>query len=136
MRESVSPRVQQAVVAWFDARNRRNLASWMETMTPEAVVHDPVGAAPASGREELEETWNATVGPFESLSIEADDMFGGGDSVAVPWSGRVVGQGTGKEIEIEGISVFEIDSEGRIETAMTWWDPGDALLRAAGEAVD
>lgn len=126
------PRVEAAVGAYFHNVNTRNQGAWVKLFDKSAVVHEPVGASPAEGREGLEQVWQVFTGPFEKLEFNVDEVFYSGSGAATRWSARassIEGRGT----NFNGITVFEVDSEGLIQTVMSYWDPAAVLIELAGD---
>ncbi len=124
----------EALVALYFAKIRaRDRAGWEAMFAKNATIHDPVGAPPAEGEEGRKEVWNVLTAPFESLDIRPRRTFCGGAGAAVHWRAKATGKNGGKAT-FEGITVFEFDAEGKIETLMSYWDPGGAMLALAGES--
>lgn len=125
------PRVAGAVSSYFETLSARTEPAWLTLFADDAVIHDPVGSLPAEGRGALAEVWKVLQGPFEKLVLDPLHTFYGGNGAAVKWTGR--GRGiTGREVEFEGITVFEVNDEGRIHTLMSYWDPAAMLIELAG----
>lgn len=125
------PRVAGAVCGYFAAISTSAESIWLALFADDAVVHDPVGSIPAEGRAALPEVWRMLHVPFEKLVLDPERTFYGGNGAAVKWTGR--GQGiTGREVEFEGISIFEVNLEGDIQTLMSYWDPAAMLIELAG----
>jgi ketosteroid isomerase-like protein len=72
------PRVSSAVEAYFEAITAGDEQGWIGLFAADCVVHDPVGAIPAEGRESLPGVWRILRVPFESVAMEAVDVFHGG----------------------------------------------------------
>jgi len=124
------PRIAAAVGAYFDLLNAGQEAAWLALFADDAVVHDPVGSLPAEGRAAMPEVWRMLHVAFERVTLEAVHTFYGGNGAAVKWSGR--GRSPqGREVEFEGISVFEISEGGKVQTLMTYWDPARMMIELA-----
>lgn len=126
------PKVTHAVDAYFAALTARDEVRWLGLFDAGAVCHQPVGSVPAEGTEGLREVWKMLTGPFESLRVEPRKAFYAGSGAAVHWA--AVGRGlNGREVGFEGISVFEIGEDGRVQTVMGYWDPAAVLIDLAGD---
>ncbi len=126
------PGVAEAIAAYFEAISARDRTRWLELFAEGSSVHDPVGAAPVEGQAALVELWNGIIGPFESLSVEPAALHYGGAGAAVAW--RAAGQGVnGREVSFEGITVFEISEQGKVQTLMAYWDPAAMIMELAGD---
>jgi steroid delta-isomerase len=131
--ELVDPKVSAAVDAYFAALSTRDEARWIDQFAGSGVCHQPVGTIPAEGERELREVRQMLTGPFETLHVAQESAFYCGTGAAVKWRAR--GHGiNGREISFEGISVFEIDADGKIQTVMAYWDPAAMLIDLAGAA--
>jgi ketosteroid isomerase-like protein len=125
------PHVESAVQEYFRALSTRNKNAWMALFDKSAVVHEPVGTTPAEGREGLEQVWQIFTGPFTSLVLASDEVFYSGSGAAARWSGRA-SSAEGRTTEFHGITVFEVDGDGMIQTVMSYWDPAAVLISLAG----
>jgi len=122
-----------AVETYFATIRARNYPAWEGLFAAEAVVHDPVGAAAVEGKTGRKEVWNVLTAPFSRLDIRPQRTFCGGNGAAVYWRAEAAGSNGGRA-SFEGISVFEFDSEGKIETLVSYWDPAAAVIALAGES--
>ena len=129
------PRVEAAVEQYFSMISTRNKNEWMSLFDKSAVLHEPVGTTPAEGREGLEQVWQIFTGPFATLTLASDEVFYSGSGAAARWSAKA-GSADGRTTEFSGITVFEIDSDGRIQTVMSYWDPAAVLISLAGDTDD
>ncbi len=125
------PRVSSAVEAYFEAITAGDEQGWIGLFAADCVVHDPVGAIPAEGRESLPGVWLILRVPFESVAMEAVDVFHGGNGAAVKWDARGKAE-SGREARFHGISVFEVAEDGKIQTLMSYWDPAEMMIAIAG----
>ena len=124
------PRVAGPVAAYFDSITGGAQAAWAALFADDAVVHDPVGSVPAEGRGALDEIWKMLHVSFEKLEITAVHTFYGGNGAAVKWTACGLAS-TGREQEFEGISIFEVNEGGKIQTLMSYWDPAAMLIALA-----
>ncbi len=131
MQALVDSRVEAAVSDYFRTISSRNKSAWIDLFDKSAVLHEPVGATPAEGREGLEQVWQVFTGPFAKLTLESDEVFYSGSGAAARWS-ATASAATGASAEFSGITVFEVDQDGRIQTVMSYWDPAAVLIQLAG----
>lgn len=125
------PRIEAAVSGYFRTLSTRDKTAWLSLFDQAAVVHEPVGTTPAEGREGLEQVWQVFTGPFATLAIEMDEVFYSGSGAAVRWSASASAS-DGRRTAFAGITVFEVDGDGRIQTVMSYWDPAAVLITLAG----
>lgn len=129
------PRVEAAVHNYFHTLSTRDKNAWIALFDSSAVLHEPVGATPGEGREGLEQVWQVFTGPFATLTLRSDEVFYSGSGAAARWSGVATSE-SGEQADFSGITVFEIDGDGRIQTTMSYWDPAEVLIRLAGGLAD
>jgi ketosteroid isomerase-like protein len=132
MQALIDPRVEVAVAAYFELISTRNKSAWFALFDKRAVLHEPVGATPGEGRDGLEEVWQVYTGPFSKLTLNMDEVFYSGSGAAVRWSANAVAV-NGRAASFAGITVFEVDTEGLVQTVMSYWDPAEVLIRLAGD---
>lgn len=132
MQDLHDPRVEAAVSGYFRTLSARDKNAWFALFDKAAVVHEPVGTTPAEGREGLEQVWQVFTGPFTTLAIEIDEVFYSGSGAAARWSASASAN-DGRRAGFAGITVFEVDGDGRIQTVMSYWDPAAVLIALAGE---
>ena len=125
------PRVEAAVADYFRTVSARDKSAWIALFDKAAVLHEPVGATPAEGREGLEQVWQVFTGPFATLTLRIDEVFYSGSGAAARWSAKASATG-GRSTGFSGITVFEVDDDGRIQTVMSYWDPAAVLIELAG----
>jgi steroid delta-isomerase len=131
MQALVDSRVESAVGDYFRTISERDKNAWIALFDKSAVVHEPVGATPAEGRDGLEQVWQVFTGPFATLRLASDEVFYSGSGAAARWSASA-SAASGASTEFAGITVFEVDQDGRIQTVMSYWDPAAVLIQLAG----
>jgi len=125
-----NPKIQATLHAYYDAINARNQVEWLALWSADAVCHHPVGALPAEGEPGLREIWKMLTGPFQRVLFRAEKIFYAGAGAAVNWTAEGTGV-NGGTVSFEGISVFELTAEGRIQTEIAYWDPAAMLIELA-----
>ena len=114
--------IQKVIAAYFAATRDRDLEAWIATFAEDVVSHDPVGALPVHGRQGLREFFQAIAELFDSMGLTENQVFVAGDGAAVKWTGHGVGKG-GSEVTFEGIHVFEVNADGKIQKLWGYWNP-------------
>ena len=133
VRTIADPMYMAAVHNYSDAIRGRDEARWLACFAEDAICHDPVGSLPIEGREGLREIWKVLTAPFKAISVVEIDVFYGGSGAAIHWKA----QGTGindRVIDFSGITILEFSLHGKIQTAMSYWDPAAMLIELAGES--
>lgn len=125
------PQLENAVASYFQHITARNKSAWLALFDAGAVLHEPVGSSPGEGREGMEQVWQVFTGPFASLEIASDEVFYSGSGAAARWTATAT-SAEGNRHGFHGITVFEVDGDGRIQTVMSYWDPAAVLIQLAG----
>jgi len=132
MQAIADPTYVSTVYTYFDAIRARDENRWLACFAQDAVCHDPVGSTPVEGREGLRQIWKVLAAPFKAISLAETEAFYGGSGVAVHWKARGTGVND-RVLEFSGITILEFASDGKIQTAMSYWDPAAMLIELAGE---
>ena len=123
--------IQKAVADYFAATRAMDANAWVSTFAEDAISHDPVGAPPMAGHAALRQFFEGIVGAFETVGLFEDQVFTSGNEAAVKWTGRGTGK-NGREVTFEGIDVFEINDEGKIQTVRGYWNPAAMMAELQG----
>lgn len=124
-------RTQKAVADYFAAIRAMDASAWVSTFAEDAITHDPVGAPPNVGHAQLRQFFEGIAGAFETVGLFEDQVFASGNEAAVKWTGRGTGK-NGREVTFEGIDVFEINDEGKIQTIRAYWNPAAMMAELQG----
>ena len=130
----LDPRCEQSLDGYYAAIAAQRLDDWLSTLSAGVVLHEPAGSPPEEGHAGASEAWKVLTAPFRSLTFERVKSFASGSGIAVLWRCHAVGV-NGGAADVEGITVFEFDDEGLIETVVSYWDPASLLIDLA-EAED
>lgn len=120
--------VSQAVRAYFAALRAMDEAAWVNTFADDAVSHDPVGSPPITGHQKLSEFYQSIAGAFKEVSLTEQEVFIAGNGAAVKWIGRGTSR-QGKQVQFEGIDVFEVNELGKIQTLRAYWNPTEMVAQ-------
>jgi steroid delta-isomerase len=125
----VSPEiVSRAVKAYFAAIRARDEHAWVNTFAKDAVSHDPMGSTPITGHQKLAEFFQSIAGAFLEVTLIEDQVFISGNGAAVKWTGSGTSK-QGKQVNFEGIDVFEINEDGKIQTLQAYWNPTEMVAQ-------
>ncbi len=124
-------RTQKAVADYFAAIRAMDADAWLSTLAADAVTHDPVGAPPNNGHAALRQFFEGIAGAFEKVRLFEDHVFVNGNEAAVKWTGRGVGK-NGRSVTFEGIDVFEVNDEGKIQRLRGYWNPAAMMAELQG----
>ena len=120
--------VSTAVRAYFAALRAMDQQAWVNTFAEDAVSHDPVGAQPIRGHQQLGDFFQSITGAFKEVGLTEDQVFVAGNGAAVKWNGRGVSK-QGRKVRFEGIDVFVINEAGKIETLSAYWNPAEMIAQ-------
>lgn len=123
--------IKKVVSDYFRATRSMDAEAWLDTFATDAISHDPVGSTPMEGKESLRQFFAGITGAFESVGLTEDSVFISGNGAAVKWSGQGVGK-NGRRVTFEGIDVFEINDEGKIQTMWGYWNPAAMMAELQG----
>ena len=126
----LDPHLDALIDSYYAAIESQRFPDWLATLSANVVVHEPAGSLPAEGHAGAGEAWKVLTAPFRALSFERSKSFSSGSGIAVLWSCRARGV-NGASAAAEGITVFEFDDEGLIETVVSYWDPAALLIELA-----
>ena len=102
--------------------------AFANTFAEDGTTSDPVGAPPIRGRDSIREFLQSICKPFKSVSLEEDSIFVAGNGAAVKWTGKGTSS-SGKEVRFEGIDVFEINADGKIQNVWAYWNPAEMIAQ-------
>ena len=129
MTEQVSPdKISRAVRGYFLAIRAMDAEAFANTFAEDGTTCDPMGAPPITGRDGIREFLQSICKSFKSVALTEDSIFVAGNGAAVKWTG----QGTsanGKEVRFEGIDVFEINQDGKIQNVWAYWNPAEMIAQ-------
>lgn len=125
----MSPEViSKTIKKYFAAIREKDQKAWVNTFAEDAISHDPVGALPIVGHEKLAEFFQSITAAFKEVGLTEDRVFVAGNGAAVKWTGRGVSQ-SGKNVQFEGIDIFEVNEAGKIQTLHAYWNPAEMVAQ-------
>ncbi|WGV27954.1 nuclear transport factor 2 family protein [Halotia branconii] len=119
----MSPAVIESIVnAYFANFGAMNPEGWVENFAEDALSHDPVGEPPAKVHEGFRQFIGQLQAVFVKLEPTIEHIFIAGNEAAVKWTMQGTSK-SGKVITFEGITIFEINETGKIQTTRAYWNP-------------
>ena len=129
MSAQVSPdRISRAVRAYFLAIRAMDAEAFANTFAEDGTTQDPVGAPPIKGRDGIRDFLESICRNFKSVSLDEESIFVAGNGAAVKWTGKGISS-SGKEVRFEGIDVFEVNAEGKIQNVWAYWNPAEMIAQ-------
>jgi steroid delta-isomerase len=128
--------IAQLIDQYFAATQAMDVEAWLSTFADDAIDYDPVGGEPLQGKAVLAQFFHSIADLFDQIGLFPDFVHIVGHEVAVKWTGRGRGK-NGRHITFEGIDLFEINAQGKIQTLKAYWHPAAmvAELQADGRQV-
>jgi uncharacterized protein (TIGR02246 family) len=121
-------RVSRAVRAYFLAIRAMDAEAFANTFAEDGTTCDPLGAPPITGRAGICEFFESICKNFKSVSLEEESIFVAANGAAVKWTGKGTSN-SGREVKFEGIDVFEVNAEGKIQNVWAYWNPGEMIAQ-------
>jgi steroid delta-isomerase len=121
-------KISRAVRTYFLAIRAMDADAFANSFAEDGTTNDPMGSPPISGRAALREFLASICKNFKSVALTEEAIFVAGNGAAVKWTG----QGTsinGKDVKFEGIDVFEINDEGKIQNLWAYWNPAEMIAQ-------
>ncbi len=125
-----SETVQKVVTDYFDAICNLDCEAWIANFAADAVSHEP-GNPPLVGHEMLRAFFNGVAGGFETIEMRPQQIFVVGNEAGVKWFASGLGK-TGRQAKFEGIDIFTLNSDGKIQTVKAYWDPAAMMAQLMG----
>ncbi|BAT54812.1 steroid delta-5-3-ketosteroid isomerase [Nostoc sp. NIES-3756] len=120
--------IKQVVAAYFDNIAAMNPEGWIDNFAEDAVSHDPVGEPPAKVHEGYRQFIGQLQAVFEKLEATTEHIFIAANEAAVKWTMAGVSK-SGKSVKFEGITIFEVNPEGKIQTTRAYWSPAQMIAQ-------
>lgn len=117
--------IAQVVDSYYVNMSGMNSEEVVKNFAEDAVVCDPVGKPP-NKIEDFPKFYQMLSMVFEKLEVTKNNVFISGNGAAVKWTLNATGK-NGKQATAEGISVFEINEDGKIQQLSSYWDD-DAMM--------
>jgi steroid delta-isomerase len=127
-----SQAISPVVSKYFAAIRAMDPDAWVACFTEQATSFEPGAPVPLQGHAALRQFLGGVLGAFQQIGLTEDHVFSSGNRVAVKFTGRGTGK-NGRGVIFEGIDVFEISREGKIQTMWGYWDPAAMMAQLQGQ---
>ncbi|MGH8001019.1 MAG: nuclear transport factor 2 family protein [Brasilonema sp.] len=128
MSEKNSKTIEAIITSYFANIAMMNPEGWVENFAEDAVSYDPVGHPPTKVHEGFREFIRQLQAAFEKLEPITEHIFVASNEAAVKWTMRGISK-SGKSATFEGITIFEINDAGKIQTTRAYWNPVLLLMQ-------
>ncbi|NET85624.1 MAG: ketosteroid isomerase [Moorea sp. SIO1F2] len=123
--------IASVINVYFTNMAAMNPGGWVEIFAEDAVIYDPVGKPPINVSEDSEKFFGLLSSFFNSFEISQEQIFIAGNGAAVKWRMQVSAK-NGREATAEGISVFEINDDGKIQQVLSYWNEAEMMAKLKG----
>ncbi|MFP4412738.1 nuclear transport factor 2 family protein [Coleofasciculus sp.] len=120
--------IEALVRTYFTKVAAMNPDGWLDDFAEDAVSYDPVGQPPTKVHEGFQEFFAQLQGMFKQLESTIEHIFVAGNEAAVKWTMQGLSK-SDKTITFEGITVFEVNEAGKIQSTRAYWNPADMIAQ-------
>jgi len=129
MSDQIPPdKISRAVRAYFLALRAMDADGFANTFAEDGTTFDPVGTPGITGRDAIREFLQSICQNFKTVGLTEDSIFVAGNGAAVKWTGHGTSN-NGREVRFEGIDVFEVNEDGKIQTVRAYWNPAEMIAQ-------
>src|SRR3989442_11319177 len=121
-------KISRAVRAYFLAIRAMDADGFANTFAEDGTTYDPVGSPGITGRDAIREFLQSICRNFKGVALNEDSIFVAGNGAAVKWTGRGTST-SGREVKFEGIDVFEVNDDGKIQSIHAYWNPAEMIAQ-------
>ncbi|MFA1545800.1 nuclear transport factor 2 family protein [Actinomadura chokoriensis] len=111
--------MKQVLQTYVDAFNASDAATISGLYADDAVIEDPVGHPPLTGRAAIEEFYTNAIAGGAKLTLDAPIRGSHGDRAAMAFTVDIPG------MRIRAIDVMTFNDEGKITRMQAHWGPDD-----------
>ncbi len=123
-----SQEIRAVIDSYYTNVAAMNAEGVLVNFAEDAISHDPVGEPPAKVHEGFSEFIGRLQAVFNSLETAIESIFITGNSAAVKWKTQGHSK-TGKTVIFEGITIFEMNDNGKIQTTRAYWNPAEMIAQ-------
>lgn len=120
--------IKQVIADYFVNIAAMNPEGWIDNFAEDAVSYDPVGEPPTKVHEGYRQFIGQLQAVFEKLEATTEHIFIAANEAAVKWTMDGVSK-SGKSVKFEGITIFEVNAEGKIQTTRAYWSPAQMIAQ-------
>ena len=129
MSDQIPPdKISRAVRAYFLALRAMDADGFANTFAEDGTTFDPVGTPGITGRDAIREFLQSICQNFKTVGLTEDSIFVAGNGAAVKWTGHGTSN-NGREVRFEGIDMFEVNEDGKIQTVRAYWNPAEMIAQ-------
>ncbi len=120
--------IPKLIQDYFIAIRAMDVEAYLAAFSPDAINYDPVGGDPLNGHEAMRQFFMSILDLFDRVGLTEEFVSVAGNEVAVKWKGEGISK-NGNAVIFEGIDIFELNSDGLIQTLKAYWNPAEMMER-------
>lgn len=113
---------------YFDNMAAMNAKGWPDIFAEDAVIYDPVGSLPKFVHKDSNQFFKILSNSFKEIELSKDHISFVKNGAAVKWTMHVVTKDD-RHFNTEGISVFEMNNDGKIQKVSSYWDEAAMMAK-------
>ncbi|GHO47058.1 nuclear transport factor 2 family protein [Ktedonospora formicarum] len=126
--------IRAAIEAYFSANNALDVEGFVNAFAPDASMYNVAEISPITGHEAIRQVARQMLLPCEETAVTMDKIFITGNGAAIFYSGHLTAK-NGRTAQVEGIDVFEVNDEGKIQSIRLYFGPNPAVAALYEEAA-
>jgi len=129
MNDQILPeRISHTVRAYFLAIRAMDPEAFANCFAEDGTTNDPMGSPPITGRAAIRDFLASICKNFKEVALTEDSVFVAGNGAAVKWTGKGT-SANGKAVNFEGVDVFEVNADGKIQNVWAYWNPAEMIAQ-------
>lgn len=118
--------VEIAVETFYGALRENDVELWGSIFAEGGVLVDPIGTPARHGRSEIQEFLSGVLSLCDKFGVSENYVFVHENTAVVKWTGNGTGK-NGCSFTFEGIDIFELNEQGKIQSLKAYWDAEPTL---------
>lgn len=128
--------VKTVVQQYFAAsRSNHKVDDMIACFAEDCVCYDPAEAPALQGKAGLHQFLQGIAGIFETVELVEEFISVNGNEAAVKWTGNGIGV-NGRSVTFQGIDLFEVNSDGKIQSMRGYWHPTAMVAELMGTELE
>jgi steroid delta-isomerase len=119
--------IRSTITTYFAANTALDVEGFVNAFAPAASVYNAAEISPLIGLDAVRQVAEQSLVPFQELHARIERVFIIEDGAAVFYTADMTAK-NGRKAQVEGIDVFEVNSDGKIQSIRYYFD--QALMLA------
>jgi steroid delta-isomerase len=120
--------IEKVINSYFTNLAAMNPPAWLENFAEDAITYDPVGKPANPVHENSQKFFGLLSNFFAKMEITQNYVAIAENQAAVKWTMEVLAK-NGKTAQAEGISVFQFNEAGKIQSLSAFWDDDGMMAK-------